>query len=520
MAQDLNKYLGLSEEDRKSELKLLKSSWDMYENTRHETEEIRKNAVDRYGNKKYSEESTKKTLSLLETMQADIAKKYLMLGGTMEELKAKKRGRKSKDYRDKMSLFKAILEKEKNKAVSDYKKGREIKDGRIIEISGATEGINEDTVEISYFHDDNLDINEQPLLTMPEIHAPSEEEEGNPLEENVSYENYVKSPENEKVETDNEEPIKPNVKDSFTVDVTKAMGQNIKYDVIPLPSKGQAYRNKMNKIPVSYLTAYDENLIISPNMYKDGTFLDYILKAKVMTDEIDPSDMLPGDRDAIILWLRASGYGNEFPVTATDNVTGKQFDSFVDLTKLKYKTFNLKGDINGHFSYELPVSKDKIKFKFLTYGDLKELEKMEEDEVASIRQGKVYEIAETLQEYVDKEDDVDRDIKINMGNAIKYVRQFADAINKTDEDNLYTHAVTNRLAASIVSVNGITDRKYIDEYIMYMNVRDSSALRKYISDNEPGVDFNIEIERPESLGGGSVRMFLSIDQFIFLTFAR
>ena len=189
MAQDLNKYLGLSEEDRKSELKLLKSSWDMYENTRHETEEIRKNAVDRYGNKKYSEESTKKTLSLLETMQADIAKKYLMLGGTMEELKAKKRGRKSKDYRDKMSLFKAILEKEKNKAVSDYKKGREIKDGRIIEISGATEGINEDTVEISYFHDDNLDINEQPLLTMPEIHAPSEEEEGNPLEENVSYEN-------------------------------------------------------------------------------------------------------------------------------------------------------------------------------------------------------------------------------------------------------------------------------------------------------------------------------------------
>ena len=55
---------------------------------------------------------------------------------------------------------------------------------------------------------------------------------------------------------------------------------------------------------------------------------------------------------------------------------------------------------------------------------------------------------------------------------------------------------------------------------MYMNVRDSSALRKYISDNEPGVDFNIEIERPESLGGGSVRMFLSIDQFIFLTFAR
>ena len=54
---------------------------------------------------------------------------------------------------------------------------------------------------------------------------------------------------------------------------------------------------------------------------------------------------------------------------------------------------------------------------------------------------------------------------------------------------------------------------------MYKNVRDSSALRKYIVDNEPGVDFNIEVERPESLGGGSVNMFLSIDQYIFLTLA-
>ena len=54
---------------------------------------------------------------------------------------------------------------------------------------------------------------------------------------------------------------------------------------------------------------------------------------------------------------------------------------------------------------------------------------------------------------------------------------------------------------------------------MYMNVRDSSALRRYITDNEPGIDFNVTVEKPASLGGGSLTMFLTLDQFIFLNIA-
>ena len=67
-----------------------------------------------------------------------------------------------------------------------------------------------------------------------------------------------------------------------------------------------------------------------------------------------------------------------------------------------------------------------------------------------------------------------------------------------------------------MSVDGITDKKYINDFIRRMNVRDSSALRKYMTQNEPGVDYNIEIERPASLGGGSMKTFLQLDQFLFL----
>ena len=52
-----------------------------------------------------------------------------------------------------------------------------------------------------------------------------------------------------------------------------------------------------------------------------------------------------------------------------------------------------------------------------------------------------------------------------------------------------------------------------------MPVKDSLALRKYITENEPGMDFNIEVEKPESLGGGSQKLFLQFDQFMFLNIA-
>ena len=69
----------------------------------------------------------------------------------------------------------------------------------------------------------------------------------------------------------------------------------------------------------------------------------------------------------------------------------------------------------------------------------------------------------------------------------------------------------------IMSINGNTDRKYIHDYVSTMLIRDSTAIRRYILRNTPGVDYNFEIEKPESLGGGSMNVFLQFDQFIFLT---
>lgn len=297
-----------------------------------------------------------------------------------------------------------------------------------------------------------------------------------------------------------------------------AYNSDATFDVIPLPSKGEGYADKIAKMSVAYLTAYDENMIVSPNLYRDNLILDYILQEKLLSKEIDPMDLLEGDRDAIILFLRASGYGNEYPITATDEATGKEFEAVVDLSKLKYKEFKLKGDSKGWFSFTLPVSGAEVKFRFPTHRDIITLDKLKATEENKIMKETISNYVETLDTFIEADSDVSYDEKVKIRQAIRTIDNWGD---KMDEENSskFNHSLTNRLSLLIMAVDGITDKKYINEFIRRMNVKDSTALRKYMNQNEPGIDYNIEIERPASLGGGSMKTFLQLDQFLFLNIA-
>ena len=287
------------------------------------------------------------------------------------------------------------------------------------------------------------------------------------------------------------------------------------YDIIPLPSKGEGYKEKIGKVAVAYLTAYDENMIVSPNLYRDNLILDYMINEKLLSKEIDPMDLLECDREAIILFLRASGYGNEYPITATDNLTGKEFSTSIDLSTLKYKDFTLKGDTNGWFSFTLPVSKKEIKFRYPTHRDNVMLEKLQEAETAKAKKSVLENYVETMDLYIEKDESMESDVKARIRKAIREIERWADSISE-ENSHEFSHTLTNRLNLLIMSVDGITDKRHIFNFIKRMNVKDSMALRKYMTNNEPGIDYNLTIERPESLGGGSFTTFLQLDQFIFL----
>jgi hypothetical protein len=287
------------------------------------------------------------------------------------------------------------------------------------------------------------------------------------------------------------------------------------YDVIQLPSNGQCYKNKVDRVPVAYLTAYDENIITSPNLYKDGLVIDFLLKNKIVNNAINPDDLVSGDADAIILFLRATSYGPEFPIIVSDPDTGEQIESVVDLTTLKPKEFTLIGDENGWFDFETPIKKDKIKFKYLSRKEEKRLQKINEIESYGTKAFMLNTERETLLSAMLNDTVITENEKKTIRSAVKVMTDWAKRLNEKNQSE-YNRIVTNTMMLQVMSINGNTDKEYIAKYIKTMPARDALMLRRYIDKNKPGIDFDIEVERPESLGGGSFKTFLNWDDSVFL----
>jgi hypothetical protein len=291
------------------------------------------------------------------------------------------------------------------------------------------------------------------------------------------------------------------------------------YDVIQLPSNGQCYKNKMDRIPVAYLTAYDENIITSPNLYKDGLVIDFLLKSKIVNKDINPDDLVSGDVDAITLFLRATSYGPEFPIVVRDPDTGEQIDTTVDLTTLKPREFKLIGDENGWFEYETPIKKDKIKFRYLTRKQEKQLQKVTELENNGTKAYMLDNEREILSGAILTDKLISESDKKTIKSALSVMESWSKKLKEVN-DSRFNRMVTNSLQLQVMAVNGNTDRDFIKKYINSMPAMDSLMLRRYINENRPGINFDIEVERPESLGGGSFSTFLNWDDSVFLNIAE
>ena len=142
---------------------------------------------------------------------------------------------------------------------------------------------------------------------------------------------------------------------------------NAPFDVIPLPSKGKVYKNKKESIRFSYMTTADENILTSPNLLQSGEFLEILINRKILEPSIRYKDLLPGDRNAIMLWLRATAYGEMYPVTLLDEFD-EPFDTEINLNELK--TIELAVIIPGPLKLILPeICFFSLVFKIICFND-------------------------------------------------------------------------------------------------------------------------------------------------------
>ena len=343
------------------------------------------------------------------------------------------------------------------------------------------------------------DDNEKDIFTILDEHKKNEEM------------NEVKTPSELETKTVLENEIKSNSSE-IAYDNTNT---NEAYDIIPLPSNGECYASKIGRIPVSYLTAYDENLITSPNLYRDGLVIDLLLKNKIKDKTINVDNLVSGDVDAIILFLRATSYGTDFPVSVTDPKTGEKIETVIDLSEIKTKEFKLKGDENGYFEYKLPKSGKLIKFKYLTRKEEKDLRTLNELENKALVASQLRGVSKIIQDSLRSDDILEGREKQIIFDNNKRLEDWAKKIESKHKVQ-FNKSITNRMEMQIVSIDGETDRKKIREIIKTMPANDSLHLRRYMINNEPGLNFEVKINRPESMGGGSFNTFLEWDDTIFL----
>jgi hypothetical protein len=211
---------------------------------------------------------------------------------------------------------------------------------------------------------------------------------------------------------------------------------NFPTEEIELPSKGLIYPESnplsSGKVIMKYMTAKEEDILTNQSYIQSGVVLDKLLQSLIVS-KINYSDLVVGDKNAIMVAARVLGYGSEY----TFNYNGQEYT--VDLGKIDNKPFEYSNKGVNEFNYTLPSTSVNITYKILTHGD-----------------------EQKIQAELDGLKKVNKNASAELSTRLKYM---------------------------ITSVGGERDPKSIREFVdNQFLARDSRELRKHIKETQPDVD--------------------------------
>jgi hypothetical protein len=221
------------------------------------------------------------------------------------------------------------------------------------------------------------------------------------------------------------------------------MDFSLPHDVIKLPSQGIFYKPKKETIKVGFLTAQDENILMSQNNDKEGIIYS-LLRQKIYEPGFNINDMLDCDVQAVLIFLRNTSFGPEYNITAVDPQTGKRFETEVLLDSLDFKVPSIKPNDDGTYSITLPKSGTNLKIRPLTYKELQDIEKLGE----TYPKGRV------------------------------------------------APKITWKLMKQIVSVEGDSTEQTKSKFIEGLPIMDSKYIRNFLFENEPSIDLRKTLLAP------------------------
>lgn len=214
---------------------------------------------------------------------------------------------------------------------------------------------------------------------------------------------------------------------------------NLPHDIVTLPSEGLFYKNKKKSVKVGYLTAADENILMAGG----DNVTQMLIRNKLYEPDVRVEDLLEGDVEAILIFLRTTAFGPELNFNLVDPVTKKTFNAVITIDQLRINK-GVSPSEDGTFTTTLPNTNAVVKLKPLTYGEILDIQK-------------------TLESY---------------------------------PQGMIPPKITMRMIREIVELNGTTDKGEISKFVEQMPIMDSKYIRKFMNDNEPRLDLRKEVIAP------------------------
>ena len=230
--------------------------------------------------------------------------------------------------------------------------------------------------------------------------------------------------------------------------VKDVFGWKVPVEQVPLPSGGVVYNPdgflfNRETVQIKSMTAREEDILSSQAYIKEGTTIKMLVNSCLIDKNIEVNDLLLGDRNALMVAIRITGYGTDYKVKHRCPNCGTVNSIVVDLSGLPIKRFEVKPVEPGKnlFEYKLPVTKKTILYKYTNGHD-------EARDQIEAKRRKAIGISESV------------------GSITKYLKD------------------------SIVSIDGIDDPLKIEHFIRNMPALDSRKLRLEIQRNEAGIDMS------------------------------
>lgn len=208
--------------------------------------------------------------------------------------------------------------------------------------------------------------------------------------------------------------------------------------LINVPSKGRYYEGNKSYFLIRHLSCIEENILANNALMDTEEGIKLVLKS-LMVDDFDVEALLPGDVQAISMYLYSTAYGDKIDMDVTCPSCSVQEKKGVMISEFKIKEVESWPDASRRLMGELPISHYPFSIRVPTF--------------------------------------------------------FEEFRFKKNLDNNDTHL--DRISFLLDELNGIKGEENIREFISGLPIQDSRFLRKFIDKNTPGVDTHVDHECSE-----------------------